>query len=72
MMDSPLDSIVKTTFDRIEYLLRNGFPVPGFIRKRNDGIALLVDDRDKALSVIVDSYQDEIDYMDGLLDKEIR
>jgi len=70
MMDSPLDGIVAQTFSRLDYLLRNGFPVPGFIRKRNDGIALLVDDRDKALSVIVDSYQDEIDYLDNLLDEE--
>jgi hypothetical protein len=66
MVDSPLDSIIKQTFSRLDYLLRNGFPVPAFIRKRNDGISKLSDDYDVALSVIVDSYQDEIDYLERM------
>ena len=53
---------VQNTISRVEYLLRNGFKVPAFLTKRVDGY-LLPD----GLSVIIDSHQDELDYLEELL-----
>jgi hypothetical protein len=59
-------STAQNTISRVEYLLRNGFNVPDFLTKRIGGLL----DPENGVSLVIDSYQDEIDYMDKLLDSE--
>ena len=53
------------TISRVEYLIRNGFNVPDFLTKRIGGLI----DPENGISLVIDSYQDEMDYLDKLLDQ---
>jgi hypothetical protein len=59
-------STAQNTISRVEYLLRNGFNVPDFLTKRIGGLI----DSENGISIVIDSYQDEIDYLDKLIDSE--
>jgi hypothetical protein len=61
-------STAQNTISRVEYLMRNGFHVPTFLAKRIGG--LIDPDPEKGLSIVIDSYHDELDYMDRLLNSE--
>jgi len=60
-------SILLSTIERAEYLLRNGFIVPDFLVKRVDGLNLSLTDYDRGQSLVIDSLQDEMDYMEKLI-----
>ena len=59
-------SAAQNTISRVEYLLRNGFNVPDFLAKRIGGLI----DSENGISLVIDSYHDEIDYLDKLIDSE--
>lgn len=55
-----------TTLDRVNYLMRNGFHVPTFLVKRITGHLEAQSDYERGYYMVMDSLQDEVDYLEEL------